>query len=218
MGYLFYLFSRGKTDGGNQGPGWTLTQNSTAEGVELYIWSYVLSGTPARSQTNRNCHFVLSHHSKVNGAKSNTASTAWSSSEMRTRMRMTAITVHQWASLLSRRSPRGRSWRRRRGVRQDWGGRYCLSSRAQTCWGHPVRPLLFLSAADEADDEEDDEDEVVLGISTCGHMTCIIYIAHCDSCTHHLYMGYCINKIEKIDGFYFSVSVGLHSVNKLYAG
>lgn len=66
---------------------------------------------------------------------------------------------------------------------QEGGRRYCLSSRAQTCWGHPVRPLLFLSPADEEDDDEDEDDEVVLGISTCRHMTFIvIYLMHIDTC------------------------------------
>ena len=55
-----------------------------------------------------------------------------------------------------------------------WRWQYYLSSRAQTCWGHPVRPLLFLSLADE---EEDEDDEVALGISSCMiHITCIIII------------------------------------------
>lgn len=57
---------------------------------------------------------------------------------------------------------------------QEGGGRcYCLSSRAQTCWGHPVRPLLFLSPADDEEDEE--EDDVVLGISICTHMIFVIW-------------------------------------------
>lgn len=64
---------------------------------------------------------------------------------------------------------------------QETGRLYCLSSRAQTCWGHPVRPLLFLSPAVEEDDDEDD-DEVVLGIATCRHVTFIvIYIRHVHS-------------------------------------
>lgn len=43
---------------------------------------------------------------------------------------------------------------------QETGRLYCLSSRAQTCCGHPVRPLLFLSPVVEEDDDDED-DEVV---------------------------------------------------------
>lgn len=50
-----------------------------------------------------------------------------------------------------------------------------MSSNAQTCCGHPVRPLLFLSPVAPAEDEEEDEDveeeeeeeELVFGISIC---------------------------------------------------
>lgn len=63
-----------------------------------------------------------------------------------------------------------------RGVSPACRGRYCLSSSAQTCCGHPVRPLLFLSpvapAEEEAEEEvveeeEEEEEELVFGISIC---------------------------------------------------
>lgn len=85
--------------------------------------------------------------------------------------------------------------------------RYCLSSRAQTCWGHPVRPLLFLSPADEED--EDAEDGVVFGISTCRYIIYIIicYYAHQPKCTRN-------NFLKSTIGFY-KIDCPHHHGNRL---